>query len=62
MTGPTKSFYVDNLLVKIYTSEIAMSKSVAKITHQYLQNLLEKQKQVAILLATGNSQIRYLDA
>ena len=61
MIEPTKSFYVDHLLVEIYSSEIAMSKSVAKITHQYLQNLLDKQNQVAILLATGNSQIRFLD-
>ncbi|MFM6306845.1 MAG: glucosamine-6-phosphate deaminase [Dolichospermum sp.] len=61
MIEPTKSFYVDHLLVEIYSSEIAMSKSVAKITHQYLQNLLDQQNQVAILLATGNSQIRFLD-
>ncbi|MCE2718748.1 MAG: glucosamine-6-phosphate deaminase [Dolichospermum sp.] len=61
MIEPTKSFYVDHLLVEIYSSEIAMSKSVAKITQQYLHDLLDQQNQVAILLATGNSQIRFLD-
>jgi glucosamine-6-phosphate deaminase len=57
-----KSFYVDHLLVQIYDSEAKMSENVANITHQYLLNLLDKQDQVAILLATGNSQIRFLDA
>jgi glucosamine-6-phosphate deaminase len=49
-------------LVEVYASEMEMSESVAKITHQYLQNLLDKQDTVAILLATGNSQIRFLEA
>jgi len=61
MTEPTKSFHVDHLLVQIYASEAEMSENVAKITHQYLQNLLQIQDKVAILLATGNSQIRFLD-
>jgi glucosamine-6-phosphate deaminase len=62
MIEPSKSFYVDHLLVEVYASEMEMSESVAKITHQYLQNLLDKQDTVAILLATGNSQIRFLEA
>ena len=62
MIEPRKSFYVDHLLVEVYASEMEMSESVAKITHQYLQNLLDKQDTVAILLATGNSQIRFLEA
>ncbi|MFM6621472.1 MAG: glucosamine-6-phosphate deaminase, partial [Dolichospermum sp.] len=61
MIGPTKSFYVDHLLVEIYSSEIAMSKSVAKITQQYLHDLLDQQNQVDILLATVHSQILFLD-
>jgi glucosamine-6-phosphate deaminase len=62
MIKPRRSVNVDRLLVEIYNSEAEMSESVAKITHQYLQNLLDKQDKVAILLATGNSQIRFLDA
>ena len=62
MIEPSKSFYVDHLLVEVYASEMEMSESVATITHQYLQNLLDKQDTVAILLATGNSQIRFLEA
>ena len=62
MIEPSKSFYVDHLLVEVYASEMEMSESVAKITHQYLQNLLDKQDTVGILLATGNSQIRFLEA
>jgi len=62
MIKSRKSVNVDRLLVEIYNSEAEMSENVAKITHQYLQNLLDKQDKVAILLATGNSQIRFLDA
>jgi glucosamine-6-phosphate deaminase len=62
MTETIKSFDVDHLLVNIYASEVEMAENVAKITHQYLQNLLQTQDTVAILLATGNSQIRFLDA
>ncbi len=62
MTELTRSFHIDHLLVEIYASEAEMSENVAKITYQYLQNLLDKQDKVAILLATGNSQIRFLDA
>ena len=62
MIETMKSFDVDHLLVNIYASEAEMAENVAKITHQYLQNLLQTQDTVAILLATGNSQIRFLDA
>jgi glucosamine-6-phosphate deaminase len=62
MTKPRKSFYVDHLSVQIYSSEVEMAENVAKIIHQYLQDLLKTQDTVAILLATGNSQIRFLDS
>ncbi len=62
MIEPTKSFHIDHLFVQIYASEAEMVENVSKITHQYLENLLQTQDTVAILLATGNSQIRFLDA
>ncbi|MBK1989112.1 glucosamine-6-phosphate deaminase [Sphaerospermopsis aphanizomenoides BCCUSP55] len=62
MPAATKSFRVDDLLVQIYNSEAEMAKDVAKIAQHYLQQLLGKQETVAVLLATGNSQLLFLDA
>ncbi len=57
-----KIFRVDDLTVQVYKSEAEMARSVATIVQEYLHNLLQQQKSVTILLATGNSQIRFLDA
>ncbi|WP_413173811.1 glucosamine-6-phosphate deaminase [Anabaena azotica] len=62
MPAATKSFRVDDLLVQIYNSEAEMAQDVAEIVHEYLQHLLEQQNTVAVLLATGNSQLKFLDA
>lgn len=62
MSAATKSFRVDDLLVQVYKSEGEMAQNVANIVHSYLQNLLQQQKSVAVLLATGNSQLKFLDA
>lgn len=62
MLADTKCFRVDELTVQIYNNEAEMAQDVAKIVSQYLQNLLQQQDTVAILLATGNSQLKFLDA
>lgn len=62
MPAATKSFRVDDLLVQIYNSEAEMAQDAAEIVHEYLQHLLEQQNTVAVLLATGNSQLKFLDA
>ncbi len=58
----TNIFPVDELMVQIFNSEAEMAQEVAEIVQQYLQNLLQQQETAAILLATGNSQLRFLDA
>ncbi|OUL36241.1 glucosamine-6-phosphate deaminase [Nostoc sp. T09] len=62
MLAATKSFRVDELTVQIYNTEAEMAQDVAKIVQQYLQNLLQQQETAAVLLATGNSQLKFLDA
>jgi glucosamine-6-phosphate deaminase len=62
MSAATNSFRVDDLLVQIYNSEAEMALAVAEITQQYLQQLLQEQDTAAVLLATGNSQLKFLDA
>ncbi|OUL26221.1 glucosamine-6-phosphate deaminase [Nostoc sp. 106C] len=62
MLAATKSFRVDELTVQIYNTEAEMAQDVAEIAQQYLQNLLQQQETAAVLLATGNSQLKFLDA
>ncbi|WGV26168.1 glucosamine-6-phosphate deaminase [Halotia branconii] len=62
MVAVTKFFRVDDLLVQIYNSEVEMAQEVAKITQKYLQEVLQRQDTAAVLLATGNSQLKFLDA
>jgi glucosamine-6-phosphate deaminase len=61
MSAPSKSFRVDELLVQVYNSEAEMSEDVAETVQKYLQNLLQQQGTAAVLLATGNSQLKFLD-
>ncbi|MBD2448447.1 glucosamine-6-phosphate deaminase [Nostoc sp. FACHB-152] len=62
MVAAKKFFRVDDLQVQIYNTEAEMAEDVAQITAKYLTNVLEKQNTAAVLLATGNSQLKFLDA
>ncbi|HLP92299.1 MAG TPA: glucosamine-6-phosphate deaminase [Nostocaceae cyanobacterium] len=62
MPAATKSFHVDELSVQIYNSEAEMAQDAAEIAHRYLCDLLQYRKNVAVVLATGNSQLEFLDA
>ena len=56
------TFRADALLVQVYHSEADMAQNVAEITNQYLQYILKWQETATVLLATGNSQIKFLQA
>ena len=62
MNTATTSFHVEDLLVQIYKSETEMAQDVAEIVQKYLYKLLQEQETIALLLATGNSQLKFLDA
>jgi glucosamine-6-phosphate deaminase len=62
MVAATNFFHVDHLSVQVYKSEADMAFDVAVIVSKYLQSLLEQQQTVAVVLATGNSQLKFLDA
>jgi glucosamine-6-phosphate deaminase len=62
MVAATNFFHVDHLSVQIYQSEADMAQDVAVIVRQYLQSVLQQQDTAAVLLATGNSQLKFLDA
>jgi glucosamine-6-phosphate deaminase len=52
---------VDCLTVKVYNSSIELTEDAANLAENYLQSLLATQKTVSIVLATGNSQLQFLD-
>ncbi|BCL35062.1 glucosamine-6-phosphate deaminase [Nostoc sp. MS1] len=62
MVAATNFFHVDHLSVQIYKSEADMAFDVAAIVSKYLQSVLEQQQTAAVVLATGNSQLKFLDA
>ena len=59
---PVKTFVVDALTVRRYEREAELAEDAAKIAQQYLQNLLTQQNSATVILATGNSQIKFLEA
>jgi glucosamine-6-phosphate deaminase len=61
MVAAKNFFRVDDLAVQIYNSEAEMAQDVAQITAKYLKEVLENQDTAAVLLATGNSQLKFLD-
>lgn len=62
MSIAKNSFRVDALQVQVYDSQVKLAQDVAVITQKYLQHTLAQKKTIALLLATGNSQIQFLDA
>lgn len=59
---PAKSFEVDALAVRLYSQEAELTGEAAKMAQHYLQNLLTQQSTATVILATGNSQIKFLEA
>lgn len=59
---PLKTFTADSLPVRIYATEMDMARDVASIARAYLVDTLAKQGSAAVILATGNSQIQFLEA
>lgn len=62
LPAAVKCFQVDQLSVRLYHQETELTQDVAAIAGDYLQNVLARQSQAAVILATGNSQIKFLDA
>ena len=62
MLAVTKSFRVDDLTVQIYNTEAEMAHSSAIIAQKHLQQVLTQKNSASVLLATGNSQLKFIDA
>lgn len=59
---PTKTFAVDDLEVRLYNQEAELTEDAARMAQHYLQNRLAQQSTATVILATGNSQIKFLEA
>lgn len=57
-----KQFQVDALSVKVYDSSLKLATDAANFVGDYLLSLLTRQEKVRIILATGNSQLQFLDS
>ena len=62
MSETIECFQANNLSVRVANSAIELTKDVAALTKKYLKSLLTKQETVSIILATGNSQLQFLEA
>lgn len=51
---------VEDLSVRIAHSVDKLTQDAATLAHNYLQSLLKQQETVSIILATGNSQLKFL--
>jgi glucosamine-6-phosphate deaminase len=60
--GPIKTFLADALSVRIYPDQAALSADVAAIANAYLRQVIKAKGSAAVILATGNSQIQFLQA
>ena len=60
--GPRKSFKADALDVRIHDTQSALAADAAVQARDCLQAALTRQGTAAAILATGNSQLQFLDA
>jgi glucosamine-6-phosphate deaminase len=59
---PTKTFQADALSVRVYRTQAELAADAARLAHEHLMNTLAQQGSAAAILATGNSQLQFLDA
>ena len=57
-----KSFHTDALEVRVHPTQAQMASDAAHLAQSHLRETLARQDQASVILATGNSQIQFLDA
>jgi glucosamine-6-phosphate deaminase len=58
----TQIIKIDDLSVRISASAADLTQDIVMLAQDYLQSLLQQQETVSIILATGNSQLEFLQA
>lgn len=59
--SPIKHFQVNKLSVRVYNSSLDLATDAARLAASYLRSLLGDRERVRVILATGNSQLQFLD-
>lgn len=62
MPTPSKIFSVDALSVRISENQAELAIDAAQFAHTYLQETIAEKGSAVVLLATGQSQIKFLDS
>lgn len=58
---PTRTFLADVLPVRIYATQPDLAADVSRMAHEILTKTIQTQGSAAVILATGNSQIKFLE-
>src|SRR3954468_25091216 len=61
MTVAIKTLQFESLPVRIYATQVDLARDVARIAHEHLTEVLARKGSAAAILATGNSQIQFLE-
>ena len=61
MDKAVKSFVVDSLRVRVYATQDEMVQDAAREVQSYFQQVFLAQRSAAAILATGNSQVKFLE-
>ena len=59
---PTKTLKVDHLPVKIYKDADSLGKAAALEARRIIQEAIDERDNANIILATGNSQLNFLES
>ena len=59
---PTKTLKVDHLPIKIYKDADSLGKAAALEARRIIQEAIDERKKANIILATGNSQLNFLES
>ncbi|MBI1842916.1 MAG: glucosamine-6-phosphate deaminase [Verrucomicrobia bacterium] len=60
-TDSAERFQVDQLSVRLCVDRPTLAREAARMAHDHLAETLRRQGHAAVILATGNSQIQFLD-
>lgn len=61
MAAPLKIFTIESLTVRLYGSPLDLAQDAAREVQAHLQEVLAAQGSARTILATGNSQLQFLD-
>ena len=61
MTIAIKTLQIDSLPVRVYQTQADLARDVARIAHERLSEVLAGKGSAVAILATGNSQIKFLE-